>query len=142
MEPAVLFMRLLIIEDDRKTAALLRASLQKEGCEVNCVFDGASGLGEARKGGFDALLVDIMLPKLDGLSLVRRLRSHGAQRHHSLRSPRGLTHPDFRQSALRRLKMKTPSFLARSRFSGHHPAATSLKWSHQPPVLYFLPSVT
>lgn len=70
-------MRLLIVEDDRKTAALLQATLEKEGFDVVCSFDGASGLAGAEKGGLDALLVDIMLPKLNGLDLVRQLRSKG-----------------------------------------------------------------
>ena len=70
-------MRLLIVEDDRKTAALLQATLEKEGFDVVCSFDGASGLAGAEKGGLDALIVDIMLPKLNGLDLVRQLRSKG-----------------------------------------------------------------
>ena len=70
-------MHLLIVEDERKTAALLSASLSKEGFDVTCVEDGKSGLEHGVSGGFDALLVDIMLPKLDGLSLVRELRSKG-----------------------------------------------------------------
>ncbi|HEY1050532.1 MAG TPA: response regulator transcription factor [Prosthecobacter sp.] len=70
-------MRLLIVEDERKTAALLSSTLTKEDFEAVCVEDGQSGLKRAMGGGFDALLVDIMLPKLDGLSLVRQLRTQG-----------------------------------------------------------------
>ena len=70
-------MRLLIIEDERKTAALLTNTLEQEGFEVVCAGDGRAGLSEAVKGGFDILLVDIMLPNLDGLSLVRELRAKG-----------------------------------------------------------------
>jgi len=70
-------MRLLIVEDERKTAALLSATLIKEGGQVTCAQDGEAGLKAAIVGGFDALLVDIMLPKLDGLSLVRQLRAEG-----------------------------------------------------------------
>jgi len=70
-------MRLLIVEDERKTAALLCASLRNEGFDVMCVDDGKVGLDHAVGGGFDALLVDIMLPKLDGISLVKQLRVKG-----------------------------------------------------------------
>ncbi len=70
-------MHILIIEDERKTAALLSTTLKQEGFEVSCASDGAAGLKEALKSGHDALLVDIMLPKLDGLSLVRALRAQG-----------------------------------------------------------------
>ncbi|MCX6876035.1 MAG: response regulator transcription factor [Verrucomicrobia bacterium] len=70
-------MRVLIIEDDRKTAALLSTTLTQEGFEVVSAPDGESGLQEARSGGFEVLLVDIMLPQLDGLSVVRALREQG-----------------------------------------------------------------
>ena len=70
-------MHILIVEDDRKTAALLSTTLKQEGFEVSCATNGEAGLKEALKGGCDALLVDIMLPKLDGLSLVRALRTQG-----------------------------------------------------------------
>ncbi len=70
-------MRLLIVEDEPKSSALLSTTLKQEGFEVLCAVDGEAGLHEALNGGFDALLVDIMLPKLDGLSLVRALRAQG-----------------------------------------------------------------
>lgn len=70
-------MRLLIVEDERKTAALLRDNFTGQGFEVLCAHDGETGLAEALSGRWDALLVDIMLPKLDGLSLVRALRAKG-----------------------------------------------------------------
>ena len=70
-------MRLLIIEDERKTAALLGSTLRQEGFEVVYAHDGAAGLKMALGQSFDAMLVDIMLPKLDGLSLVRELRRQG-----------------------------------------------------------------
>jgi len=70
-------MRLLIVEDEPKTAALLGTALRQEGFEVAWAEDGIRGLEEAIQGGFDLLLVDIMLPKLDGLSLVKQLRAKG-----------------------------------------------------------------
>jgi len=70
-------MRLLVVEDERKTAALLSATLKQEGLVVHVAADGVAGLAEALKGGYDVLLVDIMLPKLDGLSLVKQLRGKG-----------------------------------------------------------------
>jgi DNA-binding response OmpR family regulator len=70
-------MRLLIIEDEPKTATLLSATLVKDGFEVIRAEDGSAGLKRAMGGGFDALLVDIMLPTLDGLSLVKQLRAKG-----------------------------------------------------------------
>lgn len=70
-------MHILIVEDDSKTAALLSSALQQEQFEVSHVADGESGLQRALGGGVDALLVDIMLPLRDGLSLVRAMRQQG-----------------------------------------------------------------
>lgn len=67
-------MHILIVEDDPKTAALLASTLRQEEFEVSHVDDGESGLERALAGGIDALVVDIMLPKRDGLSLVRAMR--------------------------------------------------------------------
>ena len=68
-------MRLLIVEDENKTAALLESALKQEGFDVVWAQDGAEGLHEAAKGGFDVFIVDVMLPKIDGLNLVRALRA-------------------------------------------------------------------
>lgn len=70
-------MKILIVEDDRKTAALLVGALRQDGFEVEVVADGESGLQRAAREPWDALLVDIMLPLRDGLSLVRELRRLG-----------------------------------------------------------------
>lgn len=70
-------MRLLIVEDEPKTAALLGTTLRNEGFEVVTMADGRAGLAAARRSAFDVLLIDIMLPNLDGLSLVRELRAGG-----------------------------------------------------------------
>lgn len=70
-------MRILIVEDEPKTASLLRNALSSEGFDVVTEDDGEAGLAAAMGDGFDALLVDIMLPKRDGLSLVRELRAGG-----------------------------------------------------------------
>ena len=70
-------MRLLLVEDEPKTAALLCGSLSREEIGVEWVKDGKAGLERALQGEFEILLIDIMLPKLDGLSLVRALRARG-----------------------------------------------------------------
>jgi DNA-binding response OmpR family regulator len=70
-------MNILIVEDDKKTAALLSSALSHEGFLVSHASDGETGLQQALKEPFDALVVDIMLPCRDGLSLVRTLRAAG-----------------------------------------------------------------
>ncbi|TBN43672.1 response regulator transcription factor [Paracoccus subflavus] len=68
-------MKLLVIEDDRATADYVANGLRQEGHVVDHVVDGREALGQAMSGGYDALVVDRMLPGLDGLSLVKALRA-------------------------------------------------------------------
>jgi two-component system OmpR family response regulator len=72
-------MRVLVIEDDRETAHFLQKALRESGHLVVACHDGEEGLAVARDGGFDVLIVDRMLPRLDGLSVVRTLRSEGTR---------------------------------------------------------------
>jgi two-component system, OmpR family, response regulator len=67
-------MRLLIIEDDREAASYLVKAFREAGHVADHAADGLDGYGMAESGGYDVLVVDRMLPKLDGLSLVRSLR--------------------------------------------------------------------
>ncbi|MCU9847930.1 response regulator transcription factor [Defluviimonas sp. WL0024] len=68
-------MKLLLIEDDQTTAAYIVKGLREEGHVVDHVADGRDGLVQAMAGGYDVMIVDRMLPGLDGLSLLRALRS-------------------------------------------------------------------
>ena len=72
-------MRVLVVEDDLKTARYVRDSLSETGCEVDLAADGEAGLAQARLDLFDVLVVDRMLPKLDGLSLVGTLRAENVR---------------------------------------------------------------
>jgi DNA-binding response OmpR family regulator len=68
-------MRLLIVEDDRSLATAIRRGLTQEGHVVDVVHDGAEGLDLARSGVHDAVILDVMLPGLDGMTVARRLRA-------------------------------------------------------------------
>jgi len=70
-------MRILVIEDDHEMAAYLAKALKEVGAVVDRVHDGREGLFMAAGEPYDALVVDRMLPKLDGLSIVRTLRASG-----------------------------------------------------------------
>lgn len=72
-------MKLLLIEDDPETAGHIAHALTGHGHAVESVDNGADGLARARAGDHAALIVDRMLPGLDGLSLVRNLREEGLQ---------------------------------------------------------------
>ena len=70
-------MRILIIEDDSETRDFVGRGLREIGHCVNMATEGRDGLFQATDGGFDAIVVDRMLPGLDGLSLVKMLRAAG-----------------------------------------------------------------
>jgi two-component system OmpR family response regulator len=72
-------MRVLIIEDDTETAAYLRKGLSEAGHVADHAADGPNGLAMAREGVYDALIVDRMLPELDGLSVIQDLRDNRVQ---------------------------------------------------------------
>jgi two-component system response regulator TctD len=68
-------MKLLLAEDDLDFSAVLSRYLADRGWEVLCCADGAEALAVARKGVFDAILLDLGLPTVDGLEVLQRLRS-------------------------------------------------------------------
>lgn len=70
-------LRVLTIEDDPTVAGEIAAELSLHGFTVETVADGSIGLEKARAGGYDAITLDRMLPGLDGLSIVTRLRAAG-----------------------------------------------------------------
>lgn len=72
-------MNILIVEDDRQTASFIQKGLTESGYTVDHASDGEEGLFLASNGSYDALIVDRMLPKRDGLSLIQQLRSQGMQ---------------------------------------------------------------
>ena len=68
-------MRLLVVEDEQRLGAALRRGLTAEGFLVDVAADGPAGLEAARHGGYDAVVLDVMLPGLSGYNVVRTLRS-------------------------------------------------------------------
>src|SRR5262245_55239995 len=67
-------MRVLLVEDDQTIGDFVAAGLRQEGFVVDCADNGVDGLEMARTTNYDAAIVDVMLPRLDGLSLVGALR--------------------------------------------------------------------
>lgn len=72
-------MRVLVIEDDRETSDFLIKALGECGHVADAATDGDLGLEQARSSSYDVLIVDRMLPKRDGLSVIETLRSEGEQ---------------------------------------------------------------
>ena len=67
-------MRILVVEDERRMAALLKRGLTEEGHQVFLAHDGPEGYEMARSAEFDVIVLDVMLPGMDGLAIARRLR--------------------------------------------------------------------
>ena len=67
-------MHIVIVEDRKSLARTLKMSLEEKGHTVVLAFDGLDGLSHAQTDGFDIMVLDIMLPGIDGLEVIRRLR--------------------------------------------------------------------
>jgi two-component system OmpR family response regulator len=70
-------MRVLVVEDEVRLALLLKRGLEEEGYAVDTSGDGAEALWHATETDYDAIVLDIMLPSMDGLEVTRRLRAEG-----------------------------------------------------------------
>lgn len=68
-------MKILIVEDDRPLAASLRALLEDRGYQADNVYDGETGVQRALLGGYDLVILDVMLPGLNGWQAARQLRA-------------------------------------------------------------------
>ena len=68
-------MRILVVEDDKKITSFVVKGLKEAGFAVECADNGEDGLRMALKAPYDAAVIDVMLPMLDGLSIIERLRT-------------------------------------------------------------------
>jgi two-component system, OmpR family, response regulator CpxR len=67
-------MALLIVDDDAELCSLLKEFLEREGFAVQCIGEGHAALEAAQQGGFELIVLDVMLPGLDGFEILKRLR--------------------------------------------------------------------
>jgi DNA-binding response OmpR family regulator len=74
-------MRLLLVEDSLRLQRSLGQGLRRAGYAIDVAVDGTQGLALAESNGYDVIILDLMLPGLDGLSLLRRLRDDGGDAH-------------------------------------------------------------
>ena len=70
-------MRILVVEDEEKVASFIRKGLEEEHYAVDVALDGEEGLSMAQLNPYDLLILDLMLPSLDGYRILQRLRSEG-----------------------------------------------------------------
>jgi two-component system, OmpR family, response regulator CpxR len=68
-------MRLLIVDDDVELCSLLKEFLERENFDVDCVHNGQAALEAVQPGAYDLVILDVMLPGLDGFEILKRLRS-------------------------------------------------------------------
>ena len=68
-------MRILVVEDERDLNRIIGKRLMKEGYSVDCCYDGEEALSYMETGEFDAIILDIMMPKMSGLEVVRTMRA-------------------------------------------------------------------
>jgi len=73
--------KVLVVEDSERLRRSLDLGLRRSGFAVDAVGDGEQGLAYAKNGAYDVVVLDLMLPRLDGLTLLRRLRESGNRAH-------------------------------------------------------------
>jgi len=70
-------MKILVVEDEKKVAGFIKRGLEEDQYQVTVTHDGADGLKQALEGDFSLVILDVMLPKKDGLTVIRELREAG-----------------------------------------------------------------
>ncbi|MFA5147214.1 MAG: response regulator transcription factor [Candidatus Omnitrophota bacterium] len=70
-------MRILVVEDEKKIADFIKRGLKEEGYAVDAAYDGEEGYFLAKTNNYDLILLDLMLPRMDGLTLCKKLRGEG-----------------------------------------------------------------
>jgi len=70
-------MRILVVEDDKKVAGFIKKGLEEETYAIDVAYDGENGLHLGLEGQYDLIVLDIMLPKIDGLEILSQLRDQG-----------------------------------------------------------------
>jgi len=68
--------RVLVVDDERPIADILKFNLEREGFEVEVAYDGEAAVAKAKQSPFQLVILDIMLPKLDGFSVCKEIRAH------------------------------------------------------------------
>ncbi|MCD6188147.1 MAG: response regulator transcription factor [Desulfuromusa sp.] len=72
-------MRILVVEDEKKVSTFIQRGLEEEGFTVDVAFDGEEGLKKVEAQSYDLILMDVMLPKMDGLAAIKSLRDQDIQ---------------------------------------------------------------
>ena len=122
-------MRILVVEDDKKIASFVVNGLKQSGYAVDHAADGENGLIMAQTISYDAAVVDVMLPKLDGLSLIQQLRAKGTPHPRADPQRQGLGGRPGARPAGRRRRLPDQA-LRLLRTAGAHPGADPPRHPH------------
>ena len=66
--------RVLVVDDEKLIVKGIRFSLEQDGMEVTCAYDGEEALAYLETGNYDGVILDIMMPKMDGLAVLKKIR--------------------------------------------------------------------
>lgn len=77
MSKGEMHMKILVVEDEKKVAGFIKRGLEEDGYQITVTHDGTDGLKQALEGDYSLIILDVMLPKKDGLTIVRELREAG-----------------------------------------------------------------
>ncbi len=72
-------MKVLVVEDEKKVASFIKRGLEEEGYTVELARDGEEGLKMINDGSYNLILMDLMLPKMDGLQVIKEMRAHNVR---------------------------------------------------------------
>lgn len=72
--------RVLVVDDEKLIVKGIRFSLEQEGMEVDCAYDGEEAVQKAKENEYDIILLDVMLPKLDGFEVCQQIREFSSVR--------------------------------------------------------------
>jgi len=101
--------KILIIEDEKTSAKALEIKLQKAGYDTKTVFNGGEGLKELENGGYDLVLLDILMPIVDGWSVLEKIKEKGMQVKVIITT--NLSQPEDKKRAM---KMGASDFMVKS----------------------------
>lgn len=109
--------KILLIEDETQLRELYQLLLEDEGYQVEAVADGKQGLEAISKGGYDLVLLDIMLPFIDGLEILSRLNKMGSDAKQPLNSVILLTNLAQDQTIAKALEYGVRGYLIKSDYN-------------------------
>ncbi|NVN93526.1 MAG: response regulator, partial [Desulfuromonadales bacterium] len=84
-------MKILVIEDEKKVAGFIKRGLEEDDYQVSIVHNGEEGLKQALTGEFSLAILDVMIPKKDGLTVIKELRDAGSTMPVMMLTARGTT---------------------------------------------------